>query len=97
VCFRFGSDPRESFLCSRKPFAARELSHSLVGGKANSQNDIGVTTNQTIAVNGMKRLLRGFWQIDFEGIGDLLTSALKAPRNRTIDPKNNSGADRPEL
>jgi hypothetical protein len=97
MCFRFGSDPRESFLSSRKPFAAGESSHSLVGGKANLQNDIGITTNHTIAVNGTKRLLRGMWHLDFEGIRDLLTSALKAPRNRTIDPKNNSDGDRPEL
>ena len=41
MCFRFGSDPRESFLSSRESFAAGESFHSLVGGKANLQNDIG--------------------------------------------------------
>ena len=91
MCFRFGSDPRDSFLCSRQPRAGRDSSHSPVGGKANLQNDIGVTTNQSIALNGTKRLLRGIWQLDFEGIRDLfpsiLTAALKAPRNRTIDQK----------
>ena len=97
MCFRFGSDPRESFLSSREPFAAGESFHSLVGGKANLQSDIDVTTNHTIAVNGAMQLLGGIWQLDFEGIRDLLTSALKVPRNRTIDPKIKSDGDRPEL
>jgi hypothetical protein len=101
MCFRFGSDPRDNFLCSRRPRAEKGSSHSLVGGKSSLQSDIGVRTNQTASTNGTNRLLTTRLADSFRRTTGLLalmlTFSLMAPRNRTIDFKNDSDGDRSEL